>query len=83
MITNPLRHCLSGETADIIDQILGPFLLAQLGKNDMSVVNGLMASAAILIAAHCQRTGEDPQEVGDLGRNSFDLALKIASDSAP
>jgi len=77
---NPLQWCLSGESAEIVDEILGPILRGWLGKNDMSVVNGLLASAAILIATHCQHTGQSFQETSELCRRSFDLALKVAGE---
>jgi hypothetical protein len=78
---NPLQHCLTNEdTVGVVDEILGPFLLKRIGQNDMAIVTGLMASAAILIVTHCQRTGEDLSEFSGMMRDHFDLALKVASD---
>jgi hypothetical protein len=78
--TNPLRFCLAGESAEIVDRILGPFMLECLGKNDMSIVTGLMSSAAILIVTHCQTTGDSIEEIANAHREIFDLALSVASE---
>jgi hypothetical protein len=82
-IANPLRYCLSGDTEEVVDRILGPFLQECMGKNDMAVTNGLLCSAAILIAAHCQRTGEDFEELAELCRQSFNSALNVSSEQVP
>jgi len=82
-MVNPLRYCLTGESAEIVDRILGPFLQECDGKNDLAVVNGLLASAAILIVTHCERTGESVQELANLNRQIFDLAVTVANDEAP
>jgi hypothetical protein len=81
MMINPLQFCLSDETEEIVDLILGEFLLSCcIGKNDMNVANGLITSAAIIVATHCERTGQDFQELSALFRNHFELGLKIAGE---
>jgi hypothetical protein len=79
-MTNPLQFCVTGETAEIVDRLLDEFVRSCIGKNDMSVVSGFITSAAILIATHCERTGEDFQELSDMCRDQFDLALKISGE---
>jgi hypothetical protein len=79
---NPLQHCLTGESAEIVDRILGPFLHDCIGKNDMSVVSGLLASAAIIVATHCQRTGDDFAELAEISRQNFDAALVVVGEIA-
>ena len=77
-----LRYCMTGETAEITDRLLGDFLLSCLGKNDMAVVNAMISSAIILIAAHCQRTGENFDEVIDQCRGLFDAAVKVVGETS-
>jgi|SRR5215471_16196749 len=77
---NPLRHCVSPETSEIVDQIMGPFLESNLGKNDMAITGGLLASAAIMLATHCQITGDDFEEMAIHLRTMFDLALSVAGE---
>ena len=77
---NPLEYCLTGDTAEIVDRLLGDFLLSCIGKNDMSVVSAFLASAAIIIATHCKRTSQDFQELSDMSRHQFDRALKVAGE---
>lgn len=77
---NPLQHCLSDETGEIVNKLLCEFVKGCMGKNDMSVVNGLMATAAILIAAHCERTGDDFEEMSEMGRKMFAAALVVAGE---
>jgi hypothetical protein len=79
-MSNPLRHCLTGESAEVVDEILGPFLASRIGKNDMAVVTGLLASAAILIATHCQRTGEDYGELSMMCQEHFQNGLTVAGE---
>jgi hypothetical protein len=79
---NPLRFCLTGDTEEIVDRLLGEFTLSCIGKNDMSLVAGFLASAAIVIAAHCQQTGQDFAKVSEMSRDQFDLALKVAGEHA-
>jgi hypothetical protein len=79
---NPLRFCLTGETEEIVDRLFGEFALSCIGKNDMSLVSGFLASAAIMIAAHCQQTGQDFAELSEMSRHQFDLALKVAGERA-
>lgn len=76
-MTDP-RFCLTGETREIVDRILGEFLLSCMGKNDMAVANGLITSAAMLIAAHCERTGQDYEELSALISYHFQQILEIA-----
>jgi hypothetical protein len=78
-----LRFMLGPETVEIVDRLLGDFMVDCIGKNDMAVVNAMLASAAMLIVAHCERTGQDFDEVVALCRNSFDLALTVANDHRP
>src|SRR5262245_58432769 len=82
-MSNPLRHCMTQETAEIVDRLLGDFLLSCVGKNDLAVVNAMLSSAAIMLVAHCQRSGQDYRELVNEARNIFDLATKIAGDLRP
>jgi hypothetical protein len=74
------RIALTGQSAEIVDRITGPFLLDCVGMNDLAVVNGLMTSAAIMIKTHCDRTGDDVGEISNLARQVFDLALYVACE---
>jgi hypothetical protein len=76
---NPLRLTLAGDTADLVDQLLDGFVLDCMGKNDMVVINALLASAALLIVTHCQRTGQDFNETFSACRQLFDMAGRIAN----
>jgi len=80
---NPLRHCVSDDTAEVMDRILGPFLESCIGKNDLSIANGLVVSAAIIIVTHCQRTNDNIEEIAKLFHESFDLTLKALSEKEP
>jgi hypothetical protein len=80
MTINSLQYCLSEETQEIIDKLLGEFMLSCLGKNDMSVVSAMLAAAAIMVAAHCQRTGQDFEELSAMAFTQFTDALKIVGD---
>jgi len=80
-LDNPLMHVVGPETAEVIGQILGPFLRSNIGKNDMAVVNGLLASAAILLATHCAKTGEDYRELVYRARELYDLGAEIAGEA--
>lgn len=75
-----LRILLNQETAGIIDRLLDEFLLSCIGKNDMAVVNALLASAAMLIKAHCERTGDNFGEVASECKNIFELSLQVCDD---
>ena len=79
-MTNPLLHCLTGESAEITDRILGPFLMSCIGKNDMSVVTGLLAAAAVIVATHCERTGQDYEELCTLCQENFRNGLVVAGE---
>jgi hypothetical protein len=75
-----LRHLLVEDSNEVVTFITGPFLLDRIGKNDMSVINGLVASIAILIKAHCDKTGQDLDETAQLFHDSFDGALDIIAN---
>lgn len=75
-----LRILLNQETADLIDRLLGEFLLECIGKNDMVVVNALLATAAMIIGTHCKRTRQNFDEVATLSRDTFKLALEVSND---
>jgi len=79
-MTNPLQLCLNEESTEVVDHILGPYLLSCIGKNDMNIVVGLLASAAIIVATHCQTTGENFEEFAAMCRENFASALAIAND---
>lgn len=81
LMTNPLEYCLTGETAEIVDKLMGEFLFSCMGKNDMSIMSGFLASAALLIATHCERTGEDFDQLAGMAREQFALALKVSSET--
>ncbi|PWT75886.1 MAG: hypothetical protein C5B60_04760 [Chloroflexi bacterium] len=76
-MTDP-RFCLSDETREIVDRLLGEFLLTCMGKNDLAVANGFITSAAMLVAAHCQRTGQDYDKLSALMAYHFQQILEIA-----
>jgi hypothetical protein len=80
MRPNPLTFCLTGDTAEIVDRLLGEFLLSCVGKNDMAVAGGLVSAAAMVLAAHCERTSENYDEHVARMRELFDLAAKIAGE---
>ena len=75
-----LRCLLNDETSELVDRLLGEFLLGCIGKNDMAVVNALLASAAMVITAHCKRTGQSFDEVAAESENIFKLSLEVSSD---
>ena len=81
MTTNPLRFCLTGETEEVVDRLLGEFLFTCMGKNDMAIANGMTSAAAVLVATHCQQTGEDFDELSNMFRNHFSNALFIAGEN--
>ncbi len=72
-----LIYCMTGDSGEVVDKILGPFLQECIGKNDMAVVSGLLTSAAILLVTHYENTGDDIQELATMCRENFDLALEI------
>ncbi len=76
MPTDP-RWLVGPDTSEIVDRLLGDFLLSCLGKNDMSVANGMIISAVMLIKAHCERTGQDYDETVQLFRSSFETLVEI------
>jgi len=72
------RHGLTTETNEIMDLLMGEFLMKHcIGKNDLAIVNAFMAGAASMIAAHCERTGEDYAELAKLEREFFASTLQI------
>jgi hypothetical protein len=75
-----LRFLLNDETSEIVDRLLGEFLRECIGKNDMSVVNALLAVAAIMITTHCERTGQNFDEIAAASQKLFKLSLEISSD---
>jgi hypothetical protein len=80
MTVESLQYCLNEETQEIIDRLLDEFLLSCMGKNDMSVVSAMLASAAIIIATHCQRTGQDFHELSGMACVQLTTALKIVGE---
>jgi hypothetical protein len=76
-----LRILLNPETRELVDRLLGDFLFSCLGKNDMAVVNALIATAAMLITAHCDRTGQDFGKVASECTTMFELALQITNET--
>ena len=81
MAKNPLRYCLQRDTVKVVDKLLDDFIPNEcMGKNDLAVVNALFACSALIIVAHCQRTGGDPEELATECCKLFDMAVKIAAD---
>ena len=67
-----LRHCLTDETNELMDLLMTEFLMRHgIGKNDLAMVNAFLVGAATMIAAHCQRTGEDHAELVKLCSTFF------------
>ena len=79
---NPLRFCISGEAKEITDRLLDEFLLTCIGKNDMAVVNAFLASAAVMIAAHCEHTDHEFRDLAKESIRNFALALQVAGEKA-
>jgi hypothetical protein len=75
-----LRILLNPETSELVDRLLGDFLFSCIGKNDMAVVSAFLASAAMLITTHCDRTGRDFGEVASECKSMFELALQVSND---
>jgi len=82
MLNNPLRHILIEDSAEVVDFICGPFLLERIGKNDMAVINGLIAAIAILVKVHCDKTGQDLHETVQLFHDSLDAAVDIVANKS-
>jgi len=84
LIENPLRFCVTGETEEVVDLLIGEFIPQHcMGKNDMAVTNGLLACAAILVATHCHRTGHDFDEIAGTSEHLYQMSLRIAANRIP
>jgi hypothetical protein len=81
MKTDPLMSCLPRQSAEIVEELTTKFLQKQIGKNDMAVINGLMATAAIMLVTHCQITGEDFEDMVADHADLFRMAAKVAWDN--
>lgn len=78
-MTNSLYYCMDDATREVVDLLLNDFIKTMVGKNDMAVVTGLSAAAAIIIAVHCQRNPEDDfQELSEMAVVQFKLALEVS-----
>jgi hypothetical protein len=76
-------YLVSEDTREIMDRLLGEFMLTCIGKNDMSLVSALMTSATIIVAAHCQRTGDDYWQTIAMARDIFEASATIAGERKP
>lgn len=73
---------LGEDTATVVDELVNDYLPHHcMGINDLAVVSGLMTTATILIAAHCQRVGSDDfDELLNMARDIFDISAKVMRD---
>ena len=72
---------LGEETATVVDELINDYLPQHcIGTNDMAVVSGLMTAAAVLIETHCQRFGDDFDELLKMAHDIFDIAAKVMRD---
>jgi len=75
-----MQHLLTEETAVLVDNLLGPWLQQQLGKNDMAIVSALLTASAILVRTHCDRTGHDFEDMRALALELFTASLQVIGD---
>jgi hypothetical protein len=68
---------MTREHQEIVDRLLGDFLLTCIGKNDLVVASGMLIAGVIMIKAHCRRTGHDYDEISRDAREIFDCAVEL------
>jgi len=83
MISKPippeLQSVMMPNMARIVDKLIKEFLPQQCdGENDLVVVGAFLTTAAIMIAGHCDMTGQSFDTNADASRKLFDGALALA-----
>lgn len=69
------------DAADVVDFMLSDRMFAHFkGKNDLAVINGLVTTAALWTATHCEYTGQDFDETAEIVRSCFESGFGIARE---
>ena len=82
MISKPippeLQSVMMPNMARIVDKLIKEFLPQCESETDLIVVSALLTTAAIMVAGHCDATGQSFDTNADASRKLFDGALTLA-----